>query len=47
MADIKKLIKEEVNKQLSEIYKKHKKPQNYGGVNYYNPMYMRDNWYGD
>lgn len=47
MADIKKLIKEEVNKQLSEIYKKRKKPKNHGCVNYYNPMYIRDNWYGD
>ena len=43
--DIKTLIKEEVNKQLSELGIK--KPKQEKEVKYYNPMYMRDSWYND
>ena len=43
--DIKTFIKEEVNKQLSELGIK--KPKQEKKENYYNPMYMRDSWYND
>ena len=44
--EIKKLIKEEVDKKLSELgFIKKEKPIEH--VSSYNPMYMRDSWYND
>lgn len=44
--EIQNYIKEEVDKRLSELgLIKKEKPVEH--VNYYNPMCMRDSWYGD
>lgn len=44
--EIQNLIKGEVDKRLFELgLIKKEKPVEH--VNHYNPMYMRDSWYGD
>ena len=40
-------IKDTVKREVDAILREHRLKKNKGHISYYNPMYMRDSWYGD